>query len=179
MSKEKEKEELPVNEKSPDEEGARLSMSQDVPWNVDRPGWDPILGLETIRNTMIELISDIFYQPDKIPFDLPWQPRLDMYSEKDSIYIDIVLSSANKENIQIHATSDLLIVRGEIPGPVDLDKKQFFIRERKLGKFNRSIPLPFEVIPERIKAHFKDGLLRIIIPVKSEKQAGSIRIEIE
>ena len=171
--------EIEKKDNTSDDEEIKVNMSCRVPWTESRTGWDPILGLETIRNTMEELMSEIFYQPGKSPFDLPWQPKMDMYIHESFLFIDISLPGLTKDEVQIHATSDLLIIRGVAPGPGDLKKEQFFIRERRTGKFSRSVPLPFEVVPEKIKAHFKDGLLNIKVPVKPEKQPGSIRIEIE
>ncbi len=178
MNDDNEKNGIESSEDSNGEE-IKVTMSSPVPWDGTRAGWDPILGLETIRNTMVELMSEIFYQPGKSPFDLPWAPHLDMYMDKGSLFIDISLPGVTRKDIQIHATSDLLIIRGDTPGPHNLNPEQFFMRERRTGKFSRSVPLPFEVVPERIRAHFRDGLLNVKIPMKPEKPTGSVRIEIE
>lgn len=178
MSSEKDKKEPEIYEPGK-EEGIQINFTRSLPWKGIRPGWDPVLGLETIRNTMAELISDIFFQPGKAPFELPWQPTVDMYLSDGKLVVDLSLPGCNKSNIQIHATSDLIIVRGDSPGPVVEKEENFFIRERKTGKFSRSIPLPFEVIPERIKAQFQDGLLNLSVPVKTGNPPGSIKIEIE
>lgn len=159
--------------------GSRMSLSQGVPWKGIKPGWDPILGLETIRNTMAELISDIFFQPGKSPFDLPWQPAIDMYLYKNSLIVDISLPGCSKPHIKIHSTSDLLIIRGETPLPLETADENFFVRERRTGGFSRSIPLPFEVLPERIKAQFQEGLLRLTIPAKTHEPSDSVKVEIE
>ncbi|MCE1246902.1 MAG: Hsp20/alpha crystallin family protein [Firmicutes bacterium] len=156
-----------------------MTLTQTLPWSGLRAGWDPILGLETIKNTMSELMADLFYQPGKAPFELPWQPPIDMYMQDDYLYIEIPLAGCSKELIQIHSTSDILIVQGEIPKNPELKSENYFTRERKTGMFSRSVPLPFEVVPEGTKAHFREGLLCIIIPVKTDKRQASIKIEIE
>lgn len=155
-----------------------MKLTQTLPWSGLRAGWDPILGLETIKNTMSELMADLFYQPGKSPFDLPWQPPIDMFLRDEFLHINIPLAGCTKEGIQIHCTSDILIVQGEIPKDTELKNENYFTRERKTGMFSRSIPLPFEVVPEGTKAYFKEGLLCIVIPVKTDKQA-TIKIEIE
>ena len=162
----------------PEENEIKMKIHTPAPWKGLRPGWDPVVGLETIKNTMTELISDIFCHPGGVSVDIPWQPQIDMYSDNGNLYIDISLPGCKRENIHIHATSDLLIVRGDCLRTADVRDDQYFVRERKEGKFTRSIPLPFIIIPEKIKANYKDGLLRVIIPVKSEEKPGK-KIEIE
>lgn len=178
MADEKKQENMENNPENPDNNEVKLKIHRPVPWKGLRPGWDPIVGLETIKNTMTELISDIFCQPGGVPMDIPWQPEIDMYSDNGDLHIDISLPGCTRENIQIHATSDLLIIRGDCFRSLDIKDDQYFVRERKEGKFSRSIPLPFIVIPEKIKANYKNGLLRVIIPVKSEEKPGR-KIEIE
>jgi HSP20 family protein len=156
-----------------------LKINQTLPWSGFRAGWDPILGLETIKNTMSELMADLFYQPGKAPFDIPWQPPIDMFVKGDFLHIEIALAGCSKDKIHIHSTLDMLIVQGEIHKDSEIKTENYFTRERKTGRFSRSIPLPLEVVPEGTKAHFREGLLCVVIPIRTEKRLASIKIEIQ
>lgn len=148
-------------------------------WRGDLPGRDPLLGLKTIRNTMNQLVADIFYQTEKTPFEVPYQPRIDMYRKDNNLYVEIELPGIDKDNISIHATSDLLIIQGSTV--IDnLDKReQHFIRERFSGSFSRSVPLPYKVETDRITAKLEKGVLVVKIPIKPQKPSTSKKIEIE
>jgi HSP20 family protein len=142
-------------------------------------GWDPILGLRTIHNTMNELVVDIFYQSGKVPFEVPWQPEINMYSDRDDIIVEMGLPGGNRDDVQIHATSNLLIIQGIITNTPELPQGQYLVRERRTGHFSRSIPLPFQVKTDQITAHYKDGLLTVKLPQRKEEPTTGVKIEIE
>jgi HSP20 family protein len=156
-----------------------ILLSYPQSWRERKDNWDPILGLETIRNTMNELVVDIFYQAGKPPFEVPWQPEVNMYSDNDFLFVELGLPGATREDLHIHSTSDLLIIQGTIKPPPELTHGQYFIRERKSGSFSRSIPLPFQVISSQIKATFRGGLLTVTMPLKREKPITGLKVEIE
>jgi HSP20 family protein len=142
-------------------------------------GWDPILGLRTIHNTMNELVVDIFYQSGKVPFEVPWQPEINMYNDREDIIVEMSLPGSNREDMQIHATSNLLIIQGNIINTPEMPQGQYLIRERKTGHFSRSIPLPFQVKTDLITAQYRDGLLTVKLPLKKEEPTTGVKIEIE
>ena len=174
MTAEKDKEPGKLPEKENE-----ISIDRPGSWKGNLPGRNPVLGLETIRNTMNQLVADIFYQAENVPFDAPWQPKLNMYADGDELCIDIELPGVDKENINIHATSDLLIVQGTTGGPPALPRGQYFAHERFSGKFSRSVPLPYKVLADKIKAQLREGVLRITVPIKPGQPAIGKKVEIE
>jgi len=157
----------------------KLSHEIPEPWKMNHPGWDPILALKTIHTTMNELVADIFYQAGKTPYELPWKPLMDMYRDGENLYIDLELTGARKENIDIQATGNLVIIQGLIEDPGSGTPGQLFSKERKTGGFSRSIPLPYRVKQEMMKASFKNGLLKITIPLTTDKKGENIKITID
>lgn len=148
-------------------------------WRRDQLGRDPFLGLETIRNTMNEMIAEIFYRAGKQPFEVPWQPEINMYSEGNNLVVEMSLPGAIKEDVSIHVTSDLLVVSGSLKESEQAEGRKHFIRERRMGNFSRSIPLPFHVLTDQVKAQLREGLLIITIPIKPEKKTVRTKVEIE
>ena len=160
-------------------ERAGPSKGNIEPWKEPRPCWDPMLAIETIRDTMNELMADIFYQSTKPPFDVPWQPDIDMFSDEFTLYVNVNLAGARKDDIQIHSTSELLIIHGEITPEEDSAGMRYYVQEMKCGRFARSIPLPFRVVPSGIKANFSEGMLKITLPIESEKSSGRVKVDVE
>lgn len=127
-------------------------------------GWDPILCLESIRLTMNTLYGELFKKSESFFEEIPWEPPADIYMDRGRIHIDIELPGVKREQISIHATTTLLIVDGRKQsesGEVSYDRM-----ERKFGRFYRSIPLPFSIVPDELRAELRDGLLRIALPIK-------------
>ena len=150
-----------------------------LPWGKTEWGWDPILGLETIRNTMNEMFADIFARTEELRSVLPWHPEVDIYEEDSLLVIKVSLPGVRRKDIQIHATHDLLILSGELEPEKEFRKESVYMRERKSVHFERSIPLPYNVEPEQIKASLKDGVLAITLPFYEKSKRKSFKVKID
>lgn len=139
-------------------------------------GYDPLLGLESIKTTMSGMLSDLFSR--RSGSDLPWEPPIDVYDHEGSLVMEMCLPGANKADIQMHAYQNLLIVSGEIHADQDIDESRFHFHERRRGPFHRSIPLPFSIHPERIKASLRDGILKVVMPLEGKRPRKSVQVEI-
>ncbi|MHB2015443.1 MAG: Hsp20/alpha crystallin family protein [Candidatus Xenobia bacterium] len=141
-------------------------------------GYDPMLGLESIKTTMSEMLADLFSKKGSWNADLPLEPSVDLYEEDGSLVVEVLLPGVQKKDLQIHATRDLLIISGEMKRDNEIAESRFHMQERRFGQFSRSLPLPFQVEPEEIKAELADGVLVITLPSKGE-QTRTYKIPIE
>jgi len=68
-----------------------------------------------------------------------------------------------------------LTIRGERE-----EKKENYRRvERSYGMFARSFTLPTTVDSDKVKAEYKNGLLRLSLPKREETRPKSIRVKLE
>jgi HSP20 family protein len=51
--------------------------------------------------------------------------------------------------------------------------------ERRYGAFARSVRLPHEVKSDKIKANYKDGVLKITLPKSEEAKKKEVKIKVE
>ena len=58
-------------------------------------------------------------------------------------------------------------------------QKKFQRRERIQGSFERIIPLANKVEVGKIKAHYKDGVLKLTLPKTQEEKEKEIEISVE
>ena len=74
------------------------------------------------------------------------------------------------EDIQISIEGDTLRIRGELEAEHEEEGRDYFLRERRVGNFSRSITLPVAVDADKAKADFEDGVLTITLPkIEAEK----------
>ncbi len=105
-------------------------------------------------------------------------PALDVYEENDTIVVKADIPGLAKEDLDVSLTDDVLTIRGEKKREEKVEEKNYFLSERAVGRFSRSIRLPVEVEADKAAATFKDGTLELRLP-KSEtakKKSRSIRI---
>ena len=69
---------------------------------------------------------------------------MDLHEDQDKNLVTATfeLPGLTKENVQIDVKDNVLTVSGESTISADRDEKGYAVRERRFGKFSRSLPLP-------------------------------------
>ena len=126
----------------------------------------------TLQNRMNHFFDDASYPVFKGDEELAmcnWNPVVDIYDNEDNIVIKAELPGIDKKDIVIDVKDRVLTLKGERSLDNEVKEENFYRRERAFGKFERAFTLPTDVDSGKIRADFKDGVLKIDIP-KPEKQ---------
>ena len=105
-----------------------------------------------------------------------WAPLADVVETPEAYFVELELPGLGKDDVLIQAQGDELVVRGE-RRPVASGSPIFHRLERRYGPFARGFRFPEEVDPDRIKADFTDGLLRLEVPKVRQRASTRIRVE--
>ena len=62
--------------------------------------------------------------------------------EKNLVTATFELPGINKENVHIDVQNNVLTVSGESKFESDRDENGYVVRERRFGRFSRSLPIP-------------------------------------
>ena len=141
--------------------------------------FNPVRDMFSVRNRMNHIFNDFFYpiNRDEVEFSMgSWNPVVDVYDNDDSIVIKAELPGIDKEGIEIDVKDRVLTLKGERSSESEVKDDNYYRRERSFGKFERAFTLPADVDPDKIKADYKDGVLKIDIPKPEEKKPRQITI---
>ena len=103
------------------------------------------------------------------PNGATWSPAIEVKQEADKLLVTAELPGLKKEDVQVNITEDMLSLEGERKQEKEEKREGYYHSERSYGKFYRSIALPEGAKADQAAADFKDGVLRISIPVAAEK----------
>jgi len=107
-------------------------------------------------------------------------PAIDIIEENNGYLIRADLPGMTKEEIQINIENDTLTISGEKKRSVEKpEKNRYYHFERGFGSFLRSLSLPSNVDPNKIEAHYSDGVLDIFIKKTEDNRPKSIEIKSE
>lgn len=127
----------------------------------------------------MNLIPKSFYLDDF--FDTFNKPsnnmKCDIYEKSGDYHIDIDIPGFDKKDISIECDKGYLTITAEKTDEENEEDKNYIRRERSYGKYQRSFYLG-DIDTENIKAEFKDGMLKIVVP-KTEQIETKKHIEIE
>jgi len=99
---------------------------------------------------------------------------LEVTETKDTVIVEAEMPGMNSKDFDISLNGDLLTIRGEKKQERKAKNDDCYCSERTYGKFSRSVRLLANVKHDsKIKALYKDGVVRIEIP-----KAGSKAIQI-
>ncbi|KAI0832032.1 HSP20-like chaperone [Trametes gibbosa] len=102
-----------------------------------------------------------------------FRPTIDVHEDKEKNVITATfeLPGLKKEDINIDVHNNILTVSGETKITEERNDNGYVVKERRYGKFSRSLPVPQGVKSEEIKASIEDGVLTVTYPRTSPEQA--------
>jgi len=134
--------------------------------------WNPWSEMSILQNRL----NSFFYEPffrsgrEDDQFSMgSWYPAVDMFENDDKIVIKAELPGVDKKDISVDVKDRVLTLSGERNYDHEVKEENYYRRERACGKFKRAFNLPADVDPDKIKADFKDGVLKVELP-KPEAQ---------
>ncbi len=104
-----------------------------------------------------------------------WTPTVDLVETDDAYLIYMDLPGLKRDEVTITFENGTLQVSGERPQP-EHKEAQYHRMERWYGRFFRSFNLGQNVNPDKIKAHFENGVLVIEAPKTEESKPVRIKI---
>lgn len=106
-----------------------------------------------------------------------WTPTTDMMETDDEYLIEAELPGLTKKDIQINCQDNVLSIEGERRQQHEEESPGYLRSERSYGSFKRSIILPTSIVEDKVKATFKDGILRVTVPKAEKSKRKSVPIE--
>ena len=111
-------------------------------------------------------------------FDGEWAPSVDVYENEKMIVVKTELPGMAEGDIDVDIMGDTLTIKGEKKKEEEQKDRHYHRLERVYGSFHRSVTLPGEVVPEKVKASFKNGVLEIEVPKKKAAKPKQIKVNV-
>ncbi len=138
--------------------------------------WEPAREMMTLREAMDRLFDDAFTRPISMTGNLSL-PAVDMYQTDDELVVKAAVPGVKAGDVQISVTGDVLSIKGETRLKEESKDKAWHIREQHWGSFERRIMLPTDVVADKAKAEFEDGILTITLPKAEEVRPKTITVK--
>jgi HSP20 family protein len=145
------------------------------------PERDLFANFERMRREMDELFGDVFERTGLAPRRRGgFSPAVDVFYEGDPprAVVQAELAGIDPDELSLEIEGRELVIAGH-RRPADSEGRLYQQLEIDFGPFRRVIPLGAEVVPDRSRATYTDGILRIELPLaRPESRSRSVPIEI-
>ena len=139
--------------------------------------WNPLQDLMILQDRMNRLFEDATQRRANTDGDeferADWNPAADIYETESGFSIAIDLPGISRDAVEIDVDDNRLIVKG-----TRLVEESKHRSERPRGKFLRTFTIPGTVDQTGIGADYKDGVLHIRLPKRTEQKEQKITIKV-
>jgi HSP20 family protein len=139
--------------------------------------WEPAREMMTLRDAMDRLFDDAFTRPLRLYDGNLSAPAVDMYQTDNEVVVKVSIPGVKADDVQISVTGEVLTIKGETKEKEETKDKAYHIREQRWGVFERALALPTEVVADKAKADFENGILTVTLPKAEEVRPKTITIK--
>lgn len=130
-------------------------------------------GAETRAPTKHE-VDDAFYLPS-----LGWSMLGgDVFEDDERVIVRLEIPGLEKEQFEIDAVDDALIVRGEKRFERESTSGRYRSVQCAYGSFRRVVPLPATVLADKAEATYRNGVLKVVLPKAAPRSPGVRNIKV-
>ena len=101
-------------------------------------------------------------------------PLLDVYETDNTIVASLDLPGVEKKDVEVSVSNGFLTISGERKNISGESGEGRIWQETSFGTFKRTFELTEAVVEDKIKAQFKNGVLKISLP-KAEEVKPAVR----
>lgn len=147
--------------------------------------WNPFRELDELQNRLGPIFGGF---PSRIAtgngngetFTLPdWSPSVDIIEDEKEYLVKADLPEVKKEDVKVVVENGIVSVSGERKTEKEEKKKKYHRIERSYGSFRRGFLVPEDADAAKVKAEFKDGVLKVHMPKSPAAKPKTTEIKID
>jgi HSP20 family protein len=136
-----------------------------------------------MESNLSRLMDEFFGDDDRVGFDVAASfGRTDVYEKNKELVFETELPGVRKDDVQVRVEDDQLVISGEVKRKEEVERDQYFRIGRRYGRFQRSFPLPADLVDKaKVAARFEDGILRVSAPLRESivEREKAVEVKVE
>jgi HSP20 family protein len=109
------------------------------------------------------------------------QPLVDLADNGKEYLVKAEIPGIGKDDLKIEVSEDTLDISGETRTEEEEEDAEtgYLRRERRYSSFHRSIPLPENVMTDKVEADLKDGVLTVKLPKAAPPEKKTKKVAVK
>lgn len=108
--------------------------------------------------------------------DSEGQLTIDVYQTDNDIVIKSTIAGVKPEDLDVNINNDMITIRGERKQDEQVAPENYYYQECYWGTFSRSVILPIDIVPDKVEASMKNGILTIRMPKADSTKSKKIQV---
>ena len=139
---------------------------------IDR--YDPLGRTMGLRQVMDRLLEDAFVMSR--PGGAEGSLSVDVYEEGDNLIVEAHLPGFKPDNLDVNVERGVLTISGQTEAEEERKQRNYLLREKRSGRFTRSLHLPPTYTADPSEATFEHGVLHLVFPKAESAKPRRIQI---
>jgi HSP20 family protein len=129
-----------------------------------------------LRQLMDRMLEEAFIMPRE-GGGQGWNgPAMDVYEEGDNLTVEAHLPGMKPEDLEVHVERGVLTITGRMETEEERQDRHYLVREKRTGRFTRTLQLPPSYNTEQCQSHYEHGVLRLVFPKSEAAKPRRIQI---
>ena len=144
--------------------------------------WNPFRELDEVQNRLSSFFGGFppRFVTNGDSFKLStWSPDVDITEDDKEYLVKADLPEVKKEDVKVTLEKGVLSIMGERKSEKEEKNKKLHRIERSFGTFERTFTMPEDADASKMKAEFKEGVLRVHMPKNPATQPKKIDVKVE
>ena len=107
-----------------------------------------------------------------------WAVPVDMVEEEDSVVIKASMPGIAPEDIDVTVDDGVVTLKGKSEDEREERNGSYLARERKVGRFYRSVRLPDAVEADKATTDYENGVVSITFPKQESRKPKRLEIKV-
>ncbi len=112
--------------------------------------------------------------------EIAWKrPSYDLTETEKDLILKAEIPGVDPDKLEIDITDNILTIEGDVQQEGVCEGENYRRVERRYGSFSRSIPIPGRIVLSKVKATYKKGILKIVMPKYSGEEKRGLKVRLK
>jgi len=139
--------------------------------HVDR--WEPFREMVSLRDAVQNLLADSLTKPEA---EASLVPAVDVHETPEAYEVHVSMPGIRPEDVQVTVHGNMLTVSGESKADEKKTDGGWIVRERRHGKFERSLTLACALDADKAMAKTENGVVKLHLPKAEKERPKQIKV---
>lgn len=140
--------------------------------------WNPLEELDRLRREMDRSFARLWgeesHRREPASASRGWWPAVDLVETENEMILTADLPGIDPKAVRIEVRKESIVLEGRMEESREESDDRYWIQERRMQSFQRTISLPAETDPDKAKASYENGILRVTMPKLEPTPQGRI-----
>ncbi len=136
--------------------------------------WEPFREMISLREAVQNLLAESLTKADGEGASLV--PAVDVHETPDSYEVHVSMPGIKPEDVHVTVHGNSLTVTGESRAEEKISEGNWIVKERRLGKFSRTMTLPCSLDADKAVAKTENGVVKLKLPKAEKERPRQIKV---